>query len=160
MIIGGGVEGCNLCSITFTFNRIGDGAGGAGGISTTCVLERNRMIMNKNHLERYVSSIFSVSQLNLFVRRTFVRFFVCFCFQLYELIAHKLWKLDDENTIIHTIFSLSRMQFCLNQPEEGCLPVTDTSQRRGFDQQQTPKQGPKKELGVHSVTDILKRTSV
>ena len=25
--------------------------------------------------------------------------------QLYELIAHKLWKLDDEHTIIYCIFS-------------------------------------------------------
>ena len=50
MIIDGGVEGGSLCSVTFTFNRIGDGAGADGGISTTGILKRNGVIMNKNHL--------------------------------------------------------------------------------------------------------------
>ena len=40
--------------------------------------------------------------------------FSFFLFQLYELIAHKLWKLVDEHTITHCIFILSRINFCLN----------------------------------------------
>ena len=40
--------------------------------------------------------------------------FVCF-FQLYQLITHKLQKLVDDHTIIHYIFSLSGIHFCLNQ---------------------------------------------
>ena len=35
--------------------------------------------------------------------------------QLYALIAHKLWKLVDEQAIIHCIFSLSGINVCLNQ---------------------------------------------
>ena len=41
--------------------------------------------------------------------------------QLYELIAHKLWKFVDEYTIIHCTFILSRINFCLNQRERGRL---------------------------------------
>ena len=53
--------------------------------------------------------LFIDSQVKLFVRRTFV---VVVFFQRFELIAHKLWKLADDHTIIHCIFILSRINFC------------------------------------------------
>ena len=53
--------------------------------------------------------------------------YIVFFFQLYELIAYKLY-LVDEHIMIHRIFILSRINFCLNQTPNCTRPNTDIKQ--------------------------------